>query len=121
MTSVWFEGVDELNKVAIDLHGAGLRAQLGARRAVAKTALEIEATAKSLAPVDTGALRNSISSDITDGRYAAEIGPTVEYAPYVEYGTSRMAPQAYMGPALDRHGGEFAETLSVLAGRSVWP
>ena len=70
-----------------------------ASRAVAKTALDCEAAAKRKAPVDTGALRNSIGTSIAG--LAAEIGPTVNYAPYQEYGTSRMAAQPYMGPALD--------------------
>ena len=69
--------------------------------AVAKTALDCEAAAKRKAPVDTGALRNSIGTSIAGDRMSAEIGPTVNYAPYQEYGTSRMAAQPYMGPALD--------------------
>lgn len=71
-----------------------------------KTAYDIEADAKVLAPVDTGTLMGSISTTITgDGRHgtmAAEIGPTAEYGAFVEEGTSRMAPQPYMGPAFDR-------------------
>jgi len=49
--------------------------------------------------VDTGALRNSIGTNVTG--LSAEIGPTVNYAPYQEYGTSRMAAHPYMGPAAD--------------------
>ncbi|GAB2762068.1 hypothetical protein GCM10027273_44640 [Nocardioides pakistanensis] len=82
--------------------------RLGARvsTALRKTAIDIEADAKHLAPVDTGTLMNSISTTITgDGRHGsmvAEIGPTAEYGGYVEGGTSVMAPQPYMGPAFDR-------------------
>lgn len=75
--------------------------------AVRKTAFDIEADAKTLAPVDTGNLENSISTTITgDGRtgtITAEIGPTAEYGAFVEYGTSRMGPQPYMTPAAERH------------------
>lgn len=99
--------VSDLNRLAVDLgRNAG---QLGVKAAAAirKTAFDIEREAKSFAPVDTGNLRNSISTDITnDGRFAsmtAEIGPTAEYGAFVEYGTSRMAPAAYMGPAADRN------------------
>jgi HK97 gp10 family phage protein len=112
--------VSELNKVAVALdRSAG---QVGARGAqvLRKTALDIEATAKQFAPVDTGALRNSIGHDLLgDGRYGvleAEIGPTVEYAPYVEFGTSRRAPAAFMGPALDRHVPDFITALEQLGG-----
>lgn len=82
--------------------------QVGAKAAAAvkKTAFDIEADAKALAPVDTGNLRGSISTDIIgDGRFGsieAEIGPTAEYGAFVEYGTSRMGPQPYMRPAFER-------------------
>lgn len=117
MTSVWFEGVDQLNALAVDLHGAGIRAQAGAPVVVSKVAHEIEATGKELCPVDTGATRNSIYTSV-EGANAA-IGPTTSYAPYVEFGTSRMAPEAFMGPALDRHGHELVDGLSQLAGRAI--
>lgn len=121
MATVWSADVSEINKVAIDLRGAGLRAQLAAPKVVAKAGYDTEATAKGICPVDTGNLRNSIGTDITDGGYAAEVGPKASYAPFVEYGTSRMAPQAFMGPAFDRHSGEFVDALSQLAGKSLWP
>lgn len=118
MSSVWFEGVGQLNSAAVDLSRAGVRAQLRAPAVVSKTAHDIEATGKALCPVDTGNLRNSISSTVE--RDSAEIGPEASYGGYVEYGTSRMAPQAYMGPALDRHSGEFVDAMSQLTGRSLW-
>ena len=114
----------ELNRLAIDL-GKAAGGQVGARaaRAVRKTAFDIEATAKVFCPVDTGNLRNSISTDIVgDGRFgsvAAEIGPTASYAPFVELGTSRMAPQAFMGPAFDRHAHEFVTAIEEIAGKML--
>lgn len=91
----------EVAKLAADLGKAGAKAGALASVAVRKTALDIEASAKAVAPVDTGNLRNSISSDIA--KLHAEVGPTAAYGVYVEYGTSRMAPQPYLGPAFDRH------------------
>lgn len=94
--------------------------QVGARvaAAVRKTAFDIEADAKALAPVDTGNLRGSISTDITgDGRFGtveAEIGPTAEYGAFVEYGTSRMGPQPYMRPAADRREPSLSAALGQL-------
>lgn len=67
---------------------------------IAKAARDIEAHAKSNAPVDTGYLRNSITS--------VQVGPThwrvlaqAHYALYVEMGTYKMAAQPFMGPAVD--------------------
>lgn len=55
--------------------------------------LIVEAEIKTQAPVDTGALRNSIDSKLTsddDGR-AVVIGTNQKYAPYVEFGTGQFA------------------------------
>jgi HK97 gp10 family phage protein len=58
---------------------------------------EIQANAKTLAPVNKmpggGNLRNSIitTSFVEDGVPTSETGPTAEYAPYVEYGTGIFA------------------------------
>jgi HK97 gp10 family phage protein len=101
-----------IRQLQADLGKLAARAVPTASRAVAKTAHDIEATAKRLAPVDTGNLRNSISSDI--GVLSAEIGPTAEYGGYVEEGTSRMAPQPYMGPAADQHFPELDKALDAL-------
>lgn len=103
----------ELRELAFDLGKAGFKATATATRAVRKTAMDIEATAKTLAPVDTGNLQGSISSEIH--ALSAEIGPTAEYGFYVEYGTSRMAPQPYMGPALDQHAEGFVRAMESIA------
>lgn len=87
---------------------------------VRKTAHDIEATAKELAPVDTGHLRSSIGVDIfrEDGALiVAEIGPTADYGPYVEYGTHRAGPQPYMGPSADRHAPLMERAIAQDAGR----
>lgn len=72
-----------------------------AARAVARAAHDVEAAAKQRAPVDTGALRNSIQTWF-DGDLRAFIAPHVEYAIYVEYGTRRMAARPYMAPAAEQ-------------------
>lgn len=95
--------------------------RVGAKTAAAfrKTVRDIEADAKVLAPVDTGALKNSISSTVTgDGRFGnveAEIGPTVDYGIYQEYGTSTQPGKAFMGPAFDRRAPLFTDALAQLA------
>ena len=94
-----------------------------------RIAFEIESEAKQLAPVDTSALRNSIYTVTQDednyasasaaakgkrgdiqteahpsptGNIIANVGPCVEYAEYVELGTSRMAAQPYLTPAVEK-------------------
>lgn len=108
-------GGDELRRFAADLGNASQHIADRAGQVITKTALSIEADAKILAPVDTGFLQGSISTDLSGDRLTAEIGPTAEYAGYVEQGTSRMAPQPYLGPASDRWEPGFVQAMEQLA------
>ena len=56
-----------------------------------------ERTAKKACPVDTGMLRASITSNI--GVLEGTVGTNVEYAPFVEYGTSTQSAKPFMKPA----------------------
>lgn len=120
MSDGWAEAIRDLNTLAVDLTAAGARVGARAAMAVRKTAHDIEATSKAFSPVDTGALRSSIGTDVTgDGRSGsieAEIGPTQSYGYFVEFGTSRQAPQSYMGAAFDRHAHELEDALGQIAG-----
>ena len=65
-------------------------------------ALLVEGTAKlpGHCPVLTGTLRRSITHVMAlDGR-TVYVGSNMEYAPYVEMGTSKMTAQPYLRPAL---------------------
>ena len=56
------------------------------------------------APVRTGRLRASILSEITEqtpDHVEIEVGPTVDYADDVEFGTSRSRAKPYLRPAVD--------------------
>lgn len=52
--------------------------------------LDAASTAASVAPVDTGRLKDSISHAVVDNE--VYIGTNVEYAPYQEFGTSKGVP-----------------------------
>ncbi len=68
-----------------------------------KRALRVHRRAKQLAPVDTGRLRSSVEYEVgRDSRgLVARIGTDVHYAIYLEFGTRRMTPRAFLRPALD--------------------
>ena len=57
------------------------------------------AEAKRFAPVRTGRLRDSIRV-LERGSGYVIVGSDVEYAPYVEFGTYRMAPRSFLRPAV---------------------
>lgn len=71
-----------------------------AAAATAKAAHDIEAGAKSMAPVDTGLLRSSIAAKGSGLAWVVE--SPVDYSVFQEFGTSRMAAQPYMIPAAER-------------------
>ena len=68
-----------------------------------KSALTVERRAKEKAPVDTGRLRASITSEYQ--RLSTTIGPSVTYGAFVEYGTRpHWPPLAALQPWARRHG-----------------
>lgn len=106
---------------ALRKHAAELRGQADtlvprASAVVRKVAFDTEADAKRLAPVDTGNLRNSITTAVTGDGLTAAVVATASYAPFVELGTSRMAPQPFMGPATDRNKEAFYDAMAQLGG-----
>lgn len=76
-------------------------------RALEAVGLQAEGYAKMLCPVDTGNLRNSITHTTEPSDRSAYIGTNVEYAPYVEYGTSRTKAQPFLRPAAEDHAEEY--------------
>lgn len=89
-----------VKRLAADLAAAGPKNRVRLSVTLRNAARAIESDAKVLAPVRTGFLKSSISSDVRG--LHTEIGPTADYGHYVEHGTSEMAPQPYMRPALER-------------------
>jgi HK97 gp10 family phage protein len=80
---------------------------------VRKAALDIEAHAKTLAPVDTGALRNSIRMEPT-GELSAEVAVGVDYGLYVEMGTVHAPAQPFLTPAVEHARPAFEGALKQL-------
>lgn len=76
-------------------------------RALEEVGLVAEGYAKKACPVDTGRLRNSITHQVRPSEKSVYIGTNVEYAPYVELGTSRMKPQPFLRPAAADHEGSY--------------
>lgn len=111
----------ELNALAADLSNVAGKIGPKVQTVMRKIARDIEADAKAFAPVDTGNLRSSIGhSDLRtvgqSGTLEVEIGPTANYGVFVEFGTSRMAPHAFMGPAFDRRSPGFVSALEDIVG-----
>lgn len=85
---------------------SGMEAALAT--ALEEIGLVAEGYAKSACPVDTGRLRNSITHIVDEGGKCAVIGTNVEYAAYVELGTTRQKPQPYLKPAAEDHASTYS-------------
>lgn len=98
----------EMYRVSRDLRAAMIRDRATVLRGITKITADTQRDAQSLCPVDTGFLRSSITREVADLglRIVGETGPTAHYGRYVEEGTSRMGPQPYMTPAMDRNIGQ---------------
>lgn len=89
----------EAHRLAADFGVLSASAAAKAAKLVAKAAEDVKQEARRRAPVRSGKMRDSISVSISG--LTAEIGPTVYWAPFIEYGTVRQRPQPFMWPAAD--------------------
>jgi len=80
-------------------------AKVPLEKPIMKATQMVQKTAKEIAPKDTGYLMRSIRREtIGKGRNAyGRVWTTTEYAPYQEFGTSKMKAQPFLRPALGLH------------------
>lgn len=100
-----------VQKVVANLAKAAAAANEGLHDGLLLGGHVIEGQAKINCPVGKsrpgyvgGTLRNSI--DVQRKGDEVHVAPHTDYAAYVEFGTSRMAPRSYMRKALDTKRGE---------------
>lgn len=87
----------------------GLTAESNAKQEITKAVYDTPESKSGY--VRTGRLRNSISYGVDTSEPAVYIGSNVEYAPYVELGTSKMRARPYLKPAVEKYAGEYKELL----------
>ena len=68
-------------------------------------------TPESPSYVRTGRLRNSLTHAVAMNEKAVYIGSAVEYAAYVELGTSRMRARPYLRPAVANYTDEYKNLI----------
>lgn len=93
----------DLVRLAVDIERASVTVTARAGQVMGKALNDIQSGAANRAPVDTGALKSSISTSVQrrGATIRGEVGPTVRYAGYVENGTIHMRAQPYLRPATD--------------------
>lgn len=107
--SMEFKGLDKLEKRLKE------KAEMTDVKEVMKAnGAELQEEAMRRAPVDTGALKRSITLEIEDFGLTARIGSTMEYAQYVELGTRFVTEQPFMKPAYFQQRHKLIKDLSKL-------
>lgn len=86
-----------------------------------KGGYEIERLAKSNAPVDTGRLKGSITTNKSGkgSSYQVSIGTDVEYAPHVEFGTYKQSAQPFLHPAFDNLSPKIIDRVNKIVDQEV--
>ena len=72
--------------------------------------------ARNKVPVDTGALKGSLTLEVerNGDQSSATVGSILEYAPFVEYGSSGRPPKPFMEPALEVAGDKMIELVKAV-------
>lgn len=115
MSGIKFKGLDKLQKKlkknaemadvkkVVKFHGGQLSERMKAQTQQSFTR-----------GYSTGDTASSINVEITDGGLEARVGPTTNYAEYVEYGTRFMEAEPFVRPALDAQKDKFKSDLKKL-------
>lgn len=105
-----------MSKIIVKSHVGEVNAALAYKIPVILEALGIEAEGNAvseitrLGAVDTGRLRGSITH-AHDNKNAAYVGTNVEYAPYVELGTYKMASRPFLRNAITKYINDYKEIV----------
>lgn len=85
------------------LEAIGMQAEANAKIEVTRAVYDTPESKSGY--IRTGALRNSISHAYDSD--SAYVGTNLEYAPYVEMGTSKMPPRPFIRPAVENYMDEY--------------
>lgn len=83
--------------------------------------LEIESESKWNAPIDTGRLEESISTNAKGKgkKVEVEVGTDIEYAEHVEFGTFKQDAQPFLMPAFNKVARTFNKDLKEIVNREL--
>ena len=87
----------------------GMTAESNAKQEITKAVYDTPESKSGY--VRTGRLRNSITYGVDTAEPAVYIGTNVEYGPFVELGTSKMAARPFLKPAVENYGEQYQDLL----------
>lgn len=85
------------------------RLRVSQERALEAAGVFVQGEVMTRSPVDTGRLRDSYEYEVEDNEVT--IGSNVEYAPYVEFGTSRQDAQPHLRPSITQNQDRIEELI----------
>lgn len=113
--------MDDLDRLADDMDDAGAGLGRGVHTLVRVSTLQTQALGMANAPVRTGFLKGSFTSDFDGGPgsdvITGETGPEASYSAFVHNGTSRQAPQPFLDRAADVVAPQFYAAAEQLGGQ----
>ncbi len=98
--SVDFEGLEEFYSWTEKAAGS---IEKDIADALMSGGLKLEASAKRNTPVDTGRLRDSITTQAKDNGLTVEVGTNVEYAEFVHNGARGRMPRPFLEQAWEQN------------------
>jgi HK97 gp10 family phage protein len=100
------------------LPGMGPAVRKACSDVVRKATFDVEADAKVRAPVDTGFHRSAIQGKMI-GPLTGEIVAGAEYSLFLEWGTSKMAAQPALTPAIEAIRQPFIQAIAAAVKREL--
>ena len=100
-----------LDEVTPKLRGLTERMKQNIIQEADQVGAEMETLAKTLVPVRTGFLRDSIFHDIIPNNLGFDFGAKADYAEYVEFGTRFQRARPFIRPALDANQGRLLDAI----------
>lgn len=97
--------VSELLALSDDLKKSGAKVRRQVVKVVADTTNDVERDMKAAAPVQSGALRDSITGSARG--LTGTVEPTIRYSVFVLYGTYKDEAQDFLNPPADTAQGKF--------------
>lgn len=113
MPKIRIEGIEELEK-ALKENVTMEDVKKVVRQNGAEMQQKIQANADFDKGYQTGATKRSVGLEIKEGGFCAEVEPTTEYSPYLEYGTRFMEAQPFVKPGYDEQVKQFKRDMQKL-------